>query len=125
MSRDKTLGPVACIDFDGTLCQINWPLIGAPKQDVIDKVKELKRQGWQLVLHTCRCGIRLQEAIEWCTEQGIVFDSVNKNTAEVLAYWEVNDEGCSTKPSADLYVDDKCVHVSDFVAMNIEYKAIA
>jgi len=114
VTDEKQMPDVACVDFDGTLCRALWPGIGAPRTFIIEGVKYLRKMGYQLVLHTCRTGQQLQEAVTWCANQGIVFDAVNENTKEMLEYW--GDQGVppSPKPSAKIYIDDLAMNADDF-----------
>lgn len=56
-----------------------------------------------LILWTCRAGEKLQEAIEWCREHGLLSDAVNDNLPEMIEKWGSN----SRKITADIYIDDK------------------
>ena len=114
---------VACIDFDGTLVESAWPGIGAPRMSVINGVKQLRKEGYQLVLHTCRTGDHLRDAIGWCLDQGLMFDAINTNTKEMLDYWCEKDIPPSPKPSARIYIDDLAVNADDFARRYEQQKA--
>lgn len=103
--RDK----IIAIDFDGTLCEDKYPEIGAPIKEVIDYLKKRQENGDKLILWTCRIGEKLDAAVKWCQEYGLVFDTVNENHPDVLA-WIGSD---SRKIFADEYIDDRNVLVSD------------
>ena len=60
----------------------------------------------------CRFPLR-PEAVEWCKNQGIVFDAVNEPLPEQIARWN-ND---TRKVYADFYIDDKAVTVETMEAM--------
>ena len=91
------------VDFDGTLCVSRWPKIGEPNRELISQLAEEKKNGAALILFTCREGKLLRQAVQWCKEQGLTFDAVNRNTRErIKAY-----KGDSRKISADIYIDDK------------------
>lgn len=94
---------IIAVDFDGTLCKNAWPKIGEPIMAWIDYVKEQQRDGAKLILWTNRVGERLQEAVEWCKGQGIVFDAVNENLPEIIEYFG-ND---CRKIFANEYLDDR------------------
>lgn len=96
------------VDFDGTLCESAYPRIGAPKYDAIEYIKQRKRHGDKIILWTCRTGIYLRAAIQWCRRYGIVFDSVNENLGEHI---KVYKHDCR-KVFADLYIDDKALNAS-------------
>ena len=95
------------VDFDGTLCQDKYPEIGEPKEDIIELVKSYQRQGWRLILWTCRTDEYLEAAVNWCKEHGLVFDAVNTNIPEVKALFG----GDTRKVFADKYLDDKNIIV--------------
>lgn len=101
---------ILAVDFDGTLCEANWPSIGAPKLDIIAKVIELQKQGWILILWTCRSGEKMQEAIEWSKSHGIVFDYHNENPPHIIDAFDAE----SRKIFAHWYLDDRSVHVDSF-----------
>lgn len=94
---------VYAIDFDGTLCEDNFPEIGKPYLNRISVVKELKRQGHKIILWTCRNGLPLDNAVNWCRSHGLIFDAVNENLPEVKAKWG----GDTRKVYCDYYIDDK------------------
>lgn len=93
------------IDFDGCLCENNWPEIGAPHMDVITAAIDEKNSGAALILWTCRVGEKLGEAVAWCEGFGLVFDAVNANLPERIAAYQ-ND---CRKVNADEYWDDRAV----------------
>lgn len=109
---------IIAIDFDGTLCKGVFPEIGEPRQWLINLVKHWQKHGHKIILWTCRenCGglyfpdrRYLDEAVEWCYNQGIVFDAINKNLEES----NYPDECFSRKVYADLYIDDKSAIFDD------------
>lgn len=97
---------IYAVDFDGTLCESVFPGIGAPNMSLINHLIKRKKQGNKIVLWTCRCGERLQEAVEWCKSYGLEFDCVNENVPEMIE-WYGND---CRKIFADVYIDDKAVN---------------
>ncbi len=94
---------VYAVDFDGTLCENEWPEIGQPEIDVINFCKQLKIEGHKLILWTCREGELLAYAIVWCAEHGLHFDTYNQNLPECIAQYG----GDCRKISADYYIDDR------------------
>ncbi len=94
---------IIAVDFDGTLCVDRYPLIGMANVGLIEQLKLLQRQGCGLILWTCRCRERLAEAVQWCMEQGLVFDAVNENLPEIIEKYGSD----SRKIYADIYLDDK------------------
>ena len=102
---------VIAVDFDGTLCEDAFPEIGMPNIYLIEALKSHQKNGDKLILWTCRCGEYLDKAIEWCKEQGLIFDAINKNVPDVVAKY---GEG-GPKVFADLYIDDRSFHPSGIV----------
>lgn len=60
---------IIAVDFDGTLCENNWPGIGAPNEELIEYLRNRKKDGDKLILWTCRVEDMLQKAVEWCKER--------------------------------------------------------
>lgn len=103
---------VIAVDFDGTLCEDAFPEIGKPHETLINDLKRCRKEkGDKLILWTCRCGEYLDKAVEWCKEQGLIFDAVNENVPDVVAKY---GEG-GPKVFADLYIDDRSFHPSGIV----------
>jgi len=92
------------VDFDGTIVDHEYPLIGKEKLFAFQTLKELEKLGARLILWTFRAGKELDEAVEFCKKNGIDFYAVNKNYPE-----EIFDETVSRKIDADIYIDDKNV----------------
>ena len=96
---------VYAVDFDGTLAETRFPKIIGPHKKMIAAIKLLKAQGHKIILWTSRSGEDLEMAVEWCKEQGLIFDSVNEPLPEQLARWG-ND---TRKIYADVYIDDRAI----------------
>jgi len=90
------------VDFDGTIVEHQYPGIGKEKLFAFRTLKELEKQGARLILWTFRTGKELDDAVEYCRQNGIEFYAVNKNYPE-----EIMDESVSRKIDADIYIDDK------------------
>lgn len=97
---------IVAVDFDGTLCKDAYPAIGDPLPYSIHYIKELAKDGAILVLHTCRNGALLDEAVKWCNDRGIVFDYINQNVPENVERYG----GDTRKIYADIYVDTNAVN---------------
>lgn len=96
---------ILAVDFDGTLCENKFPEIGDPIEKSINYVLEKQYNGWKIILWTCRVNERLNEAIEWCKNQGIIFDAINENLPSIANIYG----GDSRKITADEYLDDLSV----------------
>lgn len=93
---------IYAVDFDGTLCESVWPGIGEPHVGFIEWIKKNKENGDKLILWTMREGTLLDEALAWCAERGLEFDSVNDNIKEQQEMYGNNPR----KIYADIYIDD-------------------
>ena len=100
--------PIIAVDFDGTLCENEWPGIGETKWETVQALIAAQAAGARLILWTNRVGARLAEAVEWCRQRELEFDAVNENLPEVLAAF-VTD---CRKVYADIYLDDKAAQPS-------------
>jgi len=100
------------IDFDGTLCENAWPNVGAPKWDVINKIKEMQEQGHEFILWTCRENADLIPVFKFLSEVGLTFRWINSNAEYRVKQFD--DKDCR-KIGADYYVDDKALSINDFV----------
>ena len=98
---------IVAVDFDGTLAVTKFPEIIKPIPKMIKCCKRLQKDGAILILYTCRKGQDLQDAVEWCKGQGLVFDYVNENTAENIANYGGTD---TRKIFAHEYIDDKAIN---------------
>ena len=75
---------IYAFDFDGTLCEDKFPDIGPVREHAMEQAKAIKADGNILILWTCRCGERLQEAIDFCKSHGLEFDYVNENQCHLV-----------------------------------------
>ena len=100
---------IIAVDFDGTLCRHAFPKIGEPHYDVIDAVRKEKKKGTTIILWTCRQGIYLEQAVEWCKNHNIPLDYVNCNTPDLIEDWNRD----TRKIVANEYWDDKARLVKD------------
>ena len=90
------------VDFDGTIVDHEYPDIGKEKLFAFQTLKELDKLGVRLILWTFRAGKELDDAVNYCRENGIEFYAVNKNYPE-----EIFTDTISRKINADVYIDDK------------------
>jgi hypothetical protein len=92
------------VDFDGTIVEHEYPEIGKEKLFAFLTLKELNKKGARLILWTFRAGKELDDAVEFCRNNGVEFYAVNKNYPE-----EIFNETVSRKIDADIFIDDKNV----------------
>ena len=98
--RDST---IIAVDFDGTLCENKYPEIGEPNTMLLNYLIKRREAGDKVILWTCRVDEKLQAAVEWCKDKGLVFDTVNENLPELIKAFN-ND---TRKIYADVYLDDR------------------
>lgn len=91
------------VDFDGTIVEHKYPEIGKPKLFAFETLKKLQEERHQLILWTYRYGKELEDAVEFCRNNGIEFYAVNKNYPEEI----FDEEKMSRKIHADFYIDDR------------------
>jgi hypothetical protein len=90
------------VDFDGTIVENKFPSIGKPMLFAFETLKAMQKRGMLLILWTVRKGKELDEAVEFCRQNGIVFYAVNANYPE-----ESFDAEVSRKIEADIFIDDR------------------
>ena len=95
------------IDFDGTLCENEYPDIGEPNWNVIYQAIQEQKYGSGLILWTCREGELLYNALEACA--GLYFDAINESLPE----WKEHFGTSPRKVGANEYWDDKAVPVKN------------
>lgn len=95
---------IIAVDFDGTIVEDKYPLIGKEKPFAIDTLKLLQQERYRLILWTVRQGEQLDEAIKWCKDRGVEFYAVNKDYPEEE---KENNASYSRKIKADIFIDDR------------------
>ena len=93
---------VIAVDFDGTIVEHKYPAIGKEMLFAFATLRALQQKGHKLILWTIRTGDLLQEAVDYCKQNGVEFYAVNKNYPE-----EILDERTSRKLNADVFIDDR------------------
>ncbi|TXE07168.1 hydrolase [Seonamhaeicola algicola] len=100
MNFNDTL--IIAVDFDGTIVEDAYPKIGKPQMFAFETLKMLQDKGHRLILWTYRFGDKLDEAVNFCKENGVIFYAVNSSFPEE----EFNNDA-SRKINADLFIDDR------------------
>jgi hydroxymethylpyrimidine pyrophosphatase-like HAD family hydrolase len=95
---------VIAVDFDGTIVEHKHPAIGKEMLFAFSTLKALQQKGHKLILWTIRTGNLLQEAVDYCKENGVEFYAVNKNFPEE----EINGT-TARKINADVFIDDRAI----------------
>lgn len=92
------------VDFDGVIAEYDGykgrGVLGDPRQDVAQALRDLRSEGWKIVIHTTRGE---QEIEGYLVRHAIAYDEINRNS-------DYKTEG--PKPVADLYWDDRAVPYS-------------
>ncbi|MBO5975530.1 MAG: hypothetical protein J6P95_07480 [Paludibacteraceae bacterium] len=89
------------VDFDGTIVQHAYPLIGKEIPFAIETLKRLQAEDHHLIiLWTVRTGKALDEAVEFCRKKGLEFYAINQNDPE-------EQTSGTKKVIADVYIDDR------------------
>lgn len=94
--------PIVAVDFDGTIVENKYPGIGKPMMFAFETLKKLQDEGHILILWTYRSGKSLDEAVEFCKQNGIEFYAINRSYPE-----EEFSEEISRKIQADIFIDDR------------------
>lgn len=92
------------VDFDGTIVEHKFPIIGKSVPGAFKWMRKLAVAGAKLILWTVRsdggkCGNVLSDAVEYCRNRGVEFYGVNENPDQKA--WS-----SSPKVYANFYVDD-------------------
>lgn len=94
---------IIAVDFDGTLCENEYPAIGEPNHDIMEYIRIRHQLGAKIILWTCRTGEELKKAVDWCYQWAVPLNAVNENIPEVIEEFG----GDTRKIFADEYIDDK------------------
>lgn len=93
---------IIAVDFDGTIVEHRYPQIGKILPNAFETLKDLQNAGHKLILWTIRDGISLQEAVDFCKQNELVFFAVNESCPN-----EEFNKYISRKIIADIYIDDR------------------
>ena len=93
---------IIAVDFDGTIVEDAFPKVGKARIFAFETLKRLQEDGHRLILWTYRYGTKLEDAVQFCKENGIIFYAVNSSFPE-----EEFDHTKSRKIYADLFIDDR------------------
>ena len=105
---------IYAVDFDGTLCENKYPEIGEANERLFEYLSIRKEFGDEIILWTMREGVKLDEAVAWCKEHGLIFDAINDNLPRMKGFYGNNPR----KVYADYYIDDHNMANDFLVGMN-------
>ena len=108
---------IIAIDFDGTIVEDAYPNIGKPMIFAFETMKKLQSEGHRLILWTYRSDRKLQEAVDFCKQQGLEFYAINKSYPE-----EEFDGKISRKINATFFVDDR--NIGGFIGWTAIHKLL-
>ena len=108
---------IIAIDFDGTIVEDAYPKIGKPMIFAFETMKKLQSEGHRLILWTYRTDKKLQEAVNFCKQQGLEFYAINKSYPE-----EEFDGKISRKIHATFFVDDR--NIGGFIGWTAVHKLL-
>lgn len=123
---------IIAVDFDGTIAQGNsFPnsIYASVNKMLIDWLLRRQKLGDKILLWTCRenyggknypNGLYVNEAIEYCKNFGLIFDSINANYGEISGECGI---AYGRKISADIYLDDKSLPFNNKLMWYILLKA--
>lgn len=93
-----------CVDFDGTIVDHTFPLIGEPVPHAIEWMKAFIRLGGKIILFTMRSDINqgedyLTQAVKYLEKNGVELFGINRNPTQ---------DKWTTSPKAygHIYIDD-------------------
>ena len=122
MSYQKTVA----VDFDGTLCDHEFPRIGKVKKGAREALETLRALGYRIVIWSCRTSKHNAEEFAERNADGTInlhwlANPMSRPTVggmvaflsdEGIPYDEI-DDGSKGKPFAEFYLDDKAIRVQD------------
>ena len=108
---------IIAIDFDETIVEDAYPNIGKPMIFAFETMKKLQSEGHRLILWTYRTDKKLQEAVDFCKQQGLEFYAINKSYPE-----EEFDGKISRKINATFFVDDR--NIGGFIGWTAIHKLL-
>lgn len=109
--------PVICIDFDGTLCDHEYPNIGKIKAGAKEALASFRKMGFHILIYSCRTCHWNYDIFGGDPSQSTL---ERKHVKEMIAFLDENgleydevDDGSKGKPLASLYIDDKALRFTD------------
>lgn len=109
---------VIAVDFDGTIVEHAYPAIGREMLFAFSTLIRLQQKGHKLLLWTIREGQLLEDAVNFCRDNGVEFYAVNKNYPEE----EFEPGVTARKLNADIFIDDR--NVGGFLGWGEIYQAL-
>lgn len=94
-------GKLIAVDLDGTICEGEFwgDTPPTPILAMIDRLWDLYKRGAHIIIYTARHSRYYAHTHGWLVHHGVPFHGI----------------AMQMKPGADLYIDDKALHISDLV----------
>jgi len=90
---------IIAVDFDGTICENEYPNIGKPIPEAIEALQKLSDRGVRIIIWTCRFKPDdLLEMQSWLLEHEVTYNAINKQLVDFIK---------GRKIYADRYIDDR------------------
>lgn len=112
-----TKGKVIAIDFDGTIVEHKYPEIGKEMLFAFDTIRALQTKGHRVILWSYRKDEMLEDAVEFCRQNGVEFYAVNENFPG-----ETASGTFSRKVNADIFIDDR--NVGGFLGWDVIWETL-
>lgn len=116
-----------CVDFDGTIVDHRYPLIGPPVPDAILWLQKWQELGAKIILFTMRsddspAGDLLTEAVQYVEKNGVKLFGINRNPDQ-------DSWTASPKAYAHIYVDDSAygcplIHLHGFARACVDWALV-
>ena len=104
---------IAC-DFDGTIVEHKYPLIGKLLPNAKETINKLRDNGHKIIIWTCRYIYDdIRSMIDFLDKNEIYYSIVNKNIQSI-------DFKPEPKIYADIYIDDKNLFIENINWFEIE-----
>lgn len=119
-----------CVDFDGTICDHEFPKIGKVKPGAKEALETFKRLGYYIIIWSCRtCSwdkeiFNLPEEMDCHSLERLHVKNMVEYLAQEQIPYDIIDDGFKGKPVADFYIDDKAIRFDDNwadIEKHIEY----
>lgn len=92
------------VDFDGVIANYDgWcgrAELGSPRPDVLEVLRQLREEGWKIIIHTTRCE---EDVCPFLSKFSVEYDEVNINS---------DYQNLGAKPVATVYWDDRALRYS-------------
>ena len=95
---------IIAIDFDGTIVHDKFPDIGEMVEGAKEAINQLYKDGYTIIIWSCRTKINKARAIEWLVKNGIKYHKFNESCPINVAKYGGVD---TRKVYADIYIDDR------------------